>query len=328
MTTPATNAAPAPAQSAPTQGAAPAAAATSAAAPAAAPAAASGAAPDTTQREPGSQGAPSSAQQQPSFARLVTRNRELETELARTKKEQEARKADLDLIAKIKDPKQRYAALEEIGGSYEEYTQLKLAGLRDAKEGDGDAIKLPPEVEARLKKLDDIEKRFNDEDKSKQTQQQQQQRENSRQYVRENLFKAGGEKYELSAALDSSDSVIELFNMRREQQGYDPDEHAVAAEIEQLNEKSITTQVSALVKTRKGRALLQRLLTENQPAPTRQQGVHGRDDEDEEDSASGLTNDLSAEPGTEPDYSKLDKAGLRARAREAMKKAGRRAPAS
>lgn len=93
---------------------------------------------------------------------VAVRLRKAERERDEARKTHEAGKGDLDLIKRLRDPATRFTALADAGISYEEWTQHQLAGLKDEEP----PIKLPADVEAKLKKIDEMEAKLGAKEKS------------------------------------------------------------------------------------------------------------------------------------------------------------------
>ena len=313
MTTPAT---PAAAPARPAVAAPSAAPSTAAPSPAAGGGAAGGGAPAAPNGAQPAAPAAQPAQQQPSFARLQI---ELRDERARAKALQtqiDTLKPHETTLAELrdKDPKKRFAALEKLGLSYQDWTDHLLADAGAPPDATG---KLPPEVKQALEELADL-KKWKDERVGAETQQQTRDRLERGRAEAKTLLAGGGAKYELAASLGAEGDVVAEYLARAKRDGVDPDEHEIAAHVEQQLEQNIPTQLAAIAKTAKGKAMLQKALQDLSAAPA-QNGAQASP-RAQTGQPNGLTNELSAQSGDGVDLSKLTDAQLRARAIERVRR--------
>ena len=246
----------------------------------------------------------------PLDTRTLSENRQLKEKL----KQYEAREKELApkiaLLERIKDPAQRWkVAEEELGLSYEEYTQHKLGSLRDAKP----VAELSPEQQAKLDRLDAAEK-AREEKAAKETQSAQRQTavEAANRFVEQNA-----ERWPFTKAFNAGEALLDAFTRESQKRGEEPDQTEFGDTHEADLEKAIERNLTAVIATSKGKALVQRLLGIEPPASTtaspKQTGLGTGT------KPRAVTNGHSSESGAPPDLRKLSDKELRERA---MKKAG------
>jgi len=215
---------------------------------------------------------------------------------------------DLAVLESIRDPKKRFAAIEEHFGAdfYEKYTEHKLGALQDDKP----KLELPDDVRAKLAEVDELKKRLTDREATE-AEARKQLSQNADHQAAKSLIDTSKDKYPFLHALDGAALVVQEFNRLAEENGEDPDANEIAASLEARTQENIEKQLTALAATARGRELLTKLIGQpaSQPEPAVKRGL------------TTLTNDDAAAPGDEPDLSKLSPQQLRARALSKMKRA-------
>lgn len=201
----------------------------------------------------------------PTLAQMQLQLRKAERELQQLKASGDASKADLELLAALRDPAKRWDALGKLDVRYDDWTQrlLTQAGVETPA-----PEPVHPEVAKLRAELDEL--------KGKHTtaEQQAQQAIAERDYTRRvefarKLVADGGDKYALTAAMGAEAQLLVLHEqMRRDEAIESPDPHEVAARFEKLQEETLLQQLGGLAKTAKGKALLAKVLGVQLHAPT------------------------------------------------------------
>jgi hypothetical protein len=223
----------------------------------AAPAAAPPVAPAATTAAPAEPAAPAAGPKVPTLAELELANRKLVRELQQLKQSGDATKADLELLAALRDPSKRWDALSKVGVSYDDWTQqvLAQAGVKPP-----DAEPVHPEVAKLRAELDELKGKHTTAEQA--AQQAIAERDHSRrvEFARK-VVVDGGDKYALTAALGrEADLLLEHERLVREEAIDAPDPQLVAGNVEKLHEGALRKQLTALIATPKGKALLVELL--------------------------------------------------------------------
>jgi hypothetical protein len=257
--------------------------------------------------------APATPAAQPSeFVRTAIQLRKLEKANKELTEKLSAAGKDVELALAIRDPQKRFEALEKLDPElYASYTQHKLRAAGHVVEDDAPEVKLPAAV---LEKLALVDELLDERKKGKETEAQAEERaqfDGAVKYVKEEIVGKSGEKYQLIGALGVEDAVVREFVKQRELNGgVDPDDHAVAAHIEQQLEQTLERQLGALVQSTKGKALIAKLL--NPASPQAKDGQGGG-------KKPVVNNDLSGQSGNGIDRSTLSAEEKRQRGVQAMK---------
>lgn len=194
--------------------------------------------------------------------KAIVENRKLKMELEQLRKAGEATAPQLALLKKLQDPKTRYEAAGELGLKYEEWTQKQLESLRDKREDEG--LKLPPEAQEKLDRLEAAEK-AREEAAAKE-----QQRQARAQHVAaaNEFVKINAEALPLISAFGAGEALMEAYAADAKKSG-PRDEMEFAQEYEAMLETTIERNLTAILATGKGKTLIQRLLgTPTAPNPT------------------------------------------------------------
>jgi hypothetical protein len=232
--------------------------------------------------------------------KLQKRNQELETQAKANAKAAET-------LQRIQDPKTRWEAAQDLGLSYQEYTQHVLGTLGKSEP---EPVALPPEIAERLAKVDALEAKAKAEEEAKakadSDKQFQSHVETVKQYITGNA-----EQLPMTAALGVHESFLRQFLAETQQnEGVPPDDAEFAARFEKQLATTVETQLTAIAASSKGKALLQRLLGVTTPTtanPTQPETAPAR-------TPRNATNGLSAETPPAVDPRTLTPEELRKRA--------------
>jgi hypothetical protein len=237
----------------------------------AAPQAAPAQAPVTTPAAPASTGAPAAPvapaakpQLSPEARAAIVENTKLKLELKKRDEAGKASAADLELLAALRDPKnpKRWEHARSLV-PYEEYTNHVLGDLGKKPP---EPVVLPPEVEARLKLVDEIEA-------ERKAAKEAGERDTASKAFSDKVtlvteyITANVETLPMTAALGQGEGFLRAFLAETEQAGgVPPDDADFAARYEKRLADVVEKQLTAIATSTQGKALLQRLL--GAPAPT------------------------------------------------------------
>jgi len=290
MTTPGTSAAPAP-QAAPQAPATAPASAPATGEPAAAPA----------------QQAPAAPPKPPVDTKALIELRRVQKRNAELEAQAKAREKDLAALERVRDPKTRYEAAKDLGFDYAEWTNLQLQSLGQKEP---EAVALPPEVEAKLKLVDELKA---ERDAALEARQREEGTARFQGHVEtvKAFVTQHAEHLPMTASLGRHEDFLRQYLAETERnEGVPPDDADFAVRYENNLASTVEKQLEAIAASSKGKALLQRLLGVNTTPPTAsptqpaQNGARTR----------SMTNGLSAETPPAVDPSTLSPDQLRKRA--------------
>lgn len=239
----------------------------------------------------------------------IIENAKLKQELKKREESGKATAADLELLAKLRNPKTRYEVVKDLV-PYEEYTQHILGTLG---KNEPEPLKLPPEVAEKLKLVDDIEA---ERKASKEAAEREAQSKaftekvgHVTKYITDNA-----ETLPMTAALGQGESFLRAFLAETEASGgVPPDDTEFASRYEKQLADTVEKQLTAIAASSSGKALLQRLLgapaapTTANPKPSEPTAGGAR-------SPRAVTNGLSSETPPAKDPRALPEDELRKRA--------------
>lgn len=291
MTAPATSAAPAP-QAAP-------------AAPAASPAPAS--TPEGTAAPAAAPQAPAAPPKPPVDTKALIELRRVQKRNAELEATMKAREKDLAALERIKDPKTRYQAAADLGFSYQEWTELQL---REIGAKQPEPVALPPEVEEKLRLVEEL-KAERDAAREAAQRKEGEQRFSGHVETVKTFITQHAEHLPMTASLGRHEDFLRQYLAETERnEGVPPDDADFAVRYEQHLASTVEKQLEAIAASSKGKALLQRLLGVQTPPPASPAQTPGSGTR----SPRGLSNGLSAETPPAVDPSTLSAAELRKRA--------------
>lgn len=273
--------------------------------------------------EPAAQPEPQKPEQ--NIARTAAALRKLEIEKKELAEQLEQARQRAEVLDRLADPDARLSVLEELGVKYEDLTTdvLKRGGV--IQEETIDLEKLPKEVREKLAKIDEMEQKAAEREQKAAEEAKTRRHQEDVEFARN--FLQGGD-YELAAAFgdQASAAMVELWNRRvaeRAERGESPPSpQDIAAEIEQMASERIDGQLGALMKTKKGRAMVEKHFGPlpasddspgGSPEPSKPPAITG-DTGRGNGAAPRLSNESAAARGDQVDLTTLGKHDLRKRA--------------
>jgi len=214
------------------------------------------------------------------------------TEHEKVKKEHDA------LVARLKDPRERYRAIEEFGGSYADWTDT-LVG-KGEKPKDEAAVR----VDAAERRMAQLEERIQAKEAAEQQRTQQSQQEAARAYARDLVTKS--EDYAFTRITSGSDDIVAEFQ-RRMSEGEDTDEHVIAKSVEAQREAIVKKQIADLSKVPRFVAILAELGYVQSKAKAKEKNGGAKP-------AETLTNEMSEDAAGEVDFKTMTPDQIRSRA--------------
>lgn len=260
-------------------------------------------------------------QEQERFSKMAVVQARTEKELRQLREEVRGKDAQ---IAELQQSADRFNALKssvakgdysgvekELGGSYNKWTEAEL----DKPSPEQQAMR---ELNERMERIEAQNNEYREREKAQKVAEQEAEKarvvDAKREYVRNELVaKAEGESLGYVSVLGSYDAVIAKYDEKRQETGVDPDESAVASEVEARIEKELTESITSLMKLQKFRDLVSRVQQETQQTQQAETGKKGEAKTITNADISEAVNDgkkvsLSDEEATARAFARMDRA--------------------
>jgi len=259
-----------------------------------------------------------------SFARLAASYRQVEQQLAKERKDREQLAQRLARFDALKDPEKKFELAQELGLTYEEWTDhvLRQAGHKVDPDEYIDAKKLSPELRKKLEELDELKSEA--QQRREYEQRQRQAEMNAADLAAARQFLSSGDT-PIASALGGENHMVALWR-EKESAGEAPEAREVAREVESRFIAQVDKQLAALAATPAGKELLNKHLgltsesgsattaTTSKPTVTTGNNEHAG-------GPRALSQELASDRGDGVDKTKLAAQELRSRGIEALRRA-------